>query len=373
MILHICEDNQFVSIAMNQFNKINSNTNIFLVNANPVSLKYVTESKNCIVAPFYSPKHKNIINSHKWKAVIFHNCNQKYKWELILRLSKQTKIIWLSWGSDIYMLPRLQKQLYKKLTKDAIKQTNKYFINFDKEHIIRFILGKYKKQLKAYKHITYCAPVIEEDVQLLNKEYNTNITTIPFSYGDIDYFTGNKNEQIIYGNNILIGNSADFSNNHLDTFHIISKLLLNNSKIIVPLSYGGNKEYISIVTKNGEKLFKQNFQPLLKFIPLNEYRNLLYSCNIAIMNHKRQQALGNIIMLLWMGIRLYLDKRNPIYNFLKTNNLIIFEVSELTERPLPNSLTSAEVLHNRAQLIQLYSKEKVLDKTRNIVNLIYKS
>ena len=96
-----------------------------------------------------------------------------------------------------------------------------------------------------------------------------------------------KNIQL--GNNILVGNSAHPENNHLDIAYKLKTINLSNRKIIVPLSYGDNK-YKKIILKKYKNIFGNKFKPLLDFISIKDYLNILKSCNICIMGHLRQQA-----------------------------------------------------------------------------------
>ena len=69
-----------------------------------------------------------------------------------------------------------------------------------------------------------------------------------------------KNNLHENSNNILIGNSADPSNNHIDIFEKIKNFNFKNKKIIVPLSYPENYEYyIAKVIIKGEKNFWGKF------------------------------------------------------------------------------------------------------------------
>jgi len=370
MILHICEDNRFVAMAKNQFDQIDPGQHFFLVNSSDNKANYINDTTNIILKKSGSPEHLSVIESQEWKAVIFHNLNQKYKWNIIKNLPNHTLIIWFSWGSDIYMLPKLKNKLYLNYTKELIAKTSNRIFGIEKNSILQFILKKHHKQLKAISRINYCAPVIPHDIQLLNKTYHLNIKTAEFSYGDLDYYLGNDKSKLELGNNILIGNSGDFSNNHADVFQIVKKINTPNSKIIVPLSYGGSEKYRQEIKKLGVTMFAENFISLDKVIPLNEYRDILFSCSIAIMYHKRQQALGNIIMLLWMGVKLYFHNESPVYKYFKDNDLFVYQLDEIMKHNGITPLNNMQVMHNRSKLSHLYSKESVLNKTQSIVDLI---
>jgi hypothetical protein len=51
--------------------------------------------------------------------------------------------------------------------------------------------------------------------------------------------------------------------------------------------------------------------PLESLLPLEEYRDVIRGCDIVILNHWRQQAVGNVIAALNAGSRVVFDRRNP--------------------------------------------------------------
>ena len=62
-----------------------------------------------------------------------------------------------------------------------------------------------------------------------------------FSFYPIEFLYNNEIDTSNSGNNILIGNSRSYANNHLEIFSILSKFNIANRKVIVPLSYGNMK------------------------------------------------------------------------------------------------------------------------------------
>ena len=123
--------------------------------------------------------------------------------------------------------------------------------------------------------------------------------------------------------------------------------------------------------KVGASILNKNFRPITEFLPLEEYNLLLKSCNVAIMNHYRQQGMGNVIFLLWMGTKLFLNCKNSIYHFLKRKNIIVYSVDDLTDNinliNLP--LTEIEIKHNRNILLVLFSFDTILNNLTNYIEL----
>ena len=90
------------------------------------------------------------------------------------------------------------------------------------------------------------------------------------------------------------------------------------------------------------------------------------------MNHLRQQAVGNIIMLLWMGVKIFFNSNNPIYKYFASNSAFVYQTSDIINlnKQALTPLNSEEVKHNRKILSYLYSKEKVAENTLSILKLI---
>ena len=127
------------------------------------------------------------------------------------------------------------------------------------------------------------------------------------------------------GNNIFVGNSSSFSNNHISVFEKLSKLDLNGRKIITPLSYG-NSNYRSTITTLGFKYFKKNFLPIMDLISEKKYEDLMCTSSISIFNHYRGQASGNILKFIYFGCKVFLSIKNPIYDYLLQKNIKVYSI-----------------------------------------------
>jgi hypothetical protein len=176
------------------------------------------------------------------------------------------------------------------------------------------------------------------------------------------------------GDSILVGNSGDPSNNHLDAFLWLSRQRFSTGRrVVVPLSYGGNEEYRKVVLNKGRQLFGELFYPVLDFMPLEDYNELIKSCGIVIMNHLRQQGFGNIVTALAMGATVYLQPRTTVSAGLKNLGFTIREIgasrsqSELQESPFINEAERARNVH---LCHKHFSKEASLEKTRCLIEAL---
>src|SRR5690606_8564482 len=125
--------------------------------------------------------------------------------------------------------------------------------------------------------------------------------------------------------------SAFYTNNHLEAFELLKNIDLGKKKIICPLSYG-NRNYAKKIADKGKKRWKDNFVPLFKLMPLHEYNEYLRLCGIVIMNNYRQQAVGNILTMIWMGAKVFLNEETSLYKYLKRIGVFVFSISTDLDR-----------------------------------------
>ncbi|MEW9150522.1 TDP-N-acetylfucosamine:lipid II N-acetylfucosaminyltransferase [Acinetobacter indicus] len=207
-----------------------------------------------------------------------------FSFQIILILALNPKLLkksyWVIWGGDLYTFMFPKKALKYKL----------------KEVLRSFVI----------KRLGFLLTYVKGDVDLARKHYRAGgqyLETIGYLSNVIpsNILVSNNKKNI----NILVGNSADPSNNHFDALDKLAKFKNENIQIYAPLSYG-NKEYAKKVIEKGSSLFGDKFIGITEFMPYSEYMYFLKDIDIAIFNHKRQQAMGNTINLLAMGKKVYL-------------------------------------------------------------------
>ena len=212
------------------------------------------------------------------------------------------KCYWVIWGSDLYYHNKRNKSikhlLYDKVRGCVIKNLH---------GIITYVKGTY---------------------ELAKVWYSTKADFYPSILYLSNVFEENKyNKQTDSNKYVLIGNSADPSNNHKEVLMKIKTLNNEISKIICPLSYG-DKQYKDEIIKVGNSLYGDRFEPLDVFLPYTEYLQLLGNVDIAIFNHRRGQAMGNIINLLGMGKKIYMRDDIATYHMLKDLGVVVYPINK---------------------------------------------
>lgn len=209
------------------------------------------------------------------------------------------KCYWAMWGGDFYFPER-----HTEIRKQVIRGMGHAITNIVKD----LELAKKWYGTKAVNHncFLYLSNVFKDYSYLKSEDKNDD------------------GEKVI-----LIGNSANPTNNHFEILEKISVFKDANIKVICPLSYGDNN-YAKKVIHTGNTIFGDKFKPLKEFLPLEEYIKILLKIDIAIFAHRRQQAMGNIITLLGLGKKVYLrdditpwhlfeDLNVKVYSFNKEN------------------------------------------------------
>lgn len=190
------------------------------------------------------------------------------------------KCYWVMWGGDLY--------IHEAPVKDWRWKKNELFRHY------------------IFKRIGHFITYIKGDYELARRWYGAK-----GEYHHCLMYPSNVYKQFCLPpkqgetTNILAGNSAGPTNNHEEIFDKLTAYKQDNIQIFCPLSYGptDNAEHIA---KLGKEMFGEKFTPLLEFMPVDKYIELLGQIDIAVFAHRRQQGMGNIIKLLGLGKKVYM-------------------------------------------------------------------
>lgn len=382
MILHLAPDEKFIDAAIALFEGVAPQQNHYVVWLEPGFTKpqFVKSTENVRCIPKSEAAQLQILsNLSNYKAVILHGLDG-FAAELVNLSPVKTRFLWLALGFDIYTaFPHFPWRVYQRHTRNILREMRGGGRLSECRAILSATLFRSRlaysvivsKRLQAISRIQHCATVLpEEHVAVRALDFKGQF--LRFNYGWIESMV--TDVSISYndlGRNILVGNSSTPTCNHVDIFRRLSHLQFQDRKVIVPLSYG-DFTYRNHVIRSGDNIFNEAFSPLADFVPINVYNSVLRSCSIVVMNHLRQQAMGNIIASLHMGAKVFLNERNPAYSFLKHIGATIFSlqkdfdsISRSIESILPEQAAS-----NKRCINSEYSWEMSLKRTRDVVDLL---
>lgn len=232
------------------------------------------------------------------------------------------------------------------------------------------VVKAFKK--KALARIGSISPVLPSEHALLKKSglISSLPDLVPWNYGSLEEsLVKNFINQKVSGSAVLVGNSASYTNNHLEVLDLLRNLpVMSSLKVIAPLSYGDDCCLEAVLAK-GKQCLGERFEPVTDFMSIDDYVALLKQCGFAVMNHKRQQALGNIVIMLYLGARIFLREDNPVYQMFKQEGAVLNSIAELKTQPelLQTPLAEKEIETNIAVLYKHWSKKAIDQKTKNLV------
>lgn len=241
------------------------------------------------------------------------------------------KTYWIMWGADLYTY---------KLGNHNFKWK---FKEFFRKPVIR--------------NFGYFSTTVPGDFELVKDWYKSksvfiqNLMYPSHLYRDLVQ-TELENKSEIY---IQVGNSADPTNNHHEVLNYIAGLDLNHYKVFCPLSYG-SPNHRELVINYGKDLLSDKFIPIVDYMDFSAYNKYMSSIDIAIFNHDRQQAMGNMIGLLSLGKKVILKPTTTPYSFFKSLGL---EVYSLNDKDIMTPLTENDKIQNIKIMRHNFSPEKL--------------
>lgn len=381
MIVHFVRDEKIIDQVIENFERVNSGRNVFLLfreEKDQGNFVYVKQKDKVREFFFCKEDIKELMEGlGDVKGVILHSLDNEFA-KVALQIEKETKIYWFMWGYDIYSLPKIKPTLFGKKTLAFLKERKKglkFLWGIKNIDLLRALYYKaignkdpYSIVFKMHKRIDYCVSYMLEDFEVLNRHYPNRYKFMYATFLSLEQYIGRDfMQQEINGENVMIGNSTSPECNHLDVFEHLSGQLEGKKKVYVPLSYGIDTGYKEKVLRDGKRLLGERFSPMTNFMGKDEYIKVLLSCNVGIFYHYRQQAMGNIIAMLWLGARIYLAKKNPVYGYLKRLGIHVYILEEEFGTIGFKSLGKNLVVENRAILSREFNEEKVYNDTKKLV------
>lgn len=325
MIVHILSDSpytfRFIEFINNSMEK-SDHTFFVQTRSDSKFIDFYNENVNCRM--FISPRE--MLASSKIlleaKAIIIHQLNQP---KLLLFISifypkLLNKMTWVIWGGDAHFLC---------------------------EHIVtvkeRLIAKLYSHAIKKFAFI---ASHIPGDYKLVTSRYSTNAKYINLKYpSPIDEVTINRVKKTLIrkdGRTIMVGNSADPSNNHIDAFVALSKFVDCDIKILAVLSYGGNCEYIDSVIKAGKNIFGSQFVPVVEYLSFEDYLRLVSSVDVCVFNHRRQQGMGNLRLFFTLGTKVFISSQVTTFSYYKTIGIDLYATEDIPKMQIDDFFTFSQ-------------------------------
>lgn len=363
--IHLVNDEKFIDFAIREFNEAGDNRHLFLIVGKQQKLKFI---KSPLVVFIHPRVFWHLLPAMKWslKSIFFHSLSSRYYKNLISRIPGEVPIFWMSWGFDLIEVFDDARNYIKSKTLAVAPKNIVLRENDSKKFSIKDSPHELSENKKMVERIDFISTVMEDENRIINTKLFSKVPKwVPWNY-----FTMEKDvifgfeEKVVIGNNILLGNSGNFWNNHLDAFDDLLLFPFHFEKIICPLSYG-DLEYRNQIQQTGSEIFGKNFIPLNDFLEYSEYVKHIVSCQYFFINSKRQLGLGNLLLLLYLGSKVILDRTNPVYDFFTKNEIRVFHIEEAKAGPLKN----IDLSKSRSNLIRIWGKDAIRKKSNDLISL----
>ena len=211
-------------------------------------------------------------------------------------------------------------------------------------------------------HLGYLVTYVPGDVELARKWYGAKGKHMECLMYPSNIFTPVELPNVGHTTTtILIGNSADPSNNHYEVFDHLKKLEDQNFKLVCPLTYG-DKDNAERIGAEGFKQFGDRFVPLLDFMPYEDYLKVLVEIDIAIFAHRRQQGMGNAITLLGLGKKVYMRSDVTPWAMFNGLGVKIFDLLKINLSAMDDSVLK----ENKLRIKDNFSKVMLIRQLHNI-------
>lgn len=297
-------------------------------------------------------------------TVVFHSVGV-YAARLMAAAPEHVLKVWSGWGGDYYgtnlsatagLLGPRTRRLHRR-RESAPRRAY---------HAVRRLRLNRALGPGARAADVFSAP-IPEDMDVFTRRFpGFRGTYAQLNYASVEH-SFSTSDRALAGEDVLVGNSANPTNNHLDVLAALRPHHTPGRRIVVPLSYG-SAPYADAVTREGTRLFGDDFVALREFMPLAEYQDVVARCSVVVMGHRRQQAIGNVATALWSGAHVLMDERSPLYRFLLARGTGVRPLRE--NQALPSGrVDDDQRAANRHALEEFWGHGTVVANARALVAL----
>jgi hypothetical protein len=388
-ILHFAPDEKFIPLQQELFEEAFPGANAWRILCEPgKTFRYGIAPQNVKrVSPYYFYSRELRRESEDFDLLVVHAMTPSHA-AGVKTVSSDMCVLWIGWGYDYYHLLANQLDgillehtacLHQRLTKDN-GHMGKLTISRILDGVMRILHSTLSGQGLARRESLVTVAdridayrVSEAEVEMLSK-------ALPQLRADFcvhHYYTTEdvyeKGPAEMEGPNVLLGNSATATNNHIEAFELLHKVGVDARKIIVPLNTG-DPIYADEICKIGISILGDSFTPLRTWLPIEEYNQKISNCGFVVMNHKRQQAFGNMNVALYKGAKVFMRPESPLYNFYQTMGVSVSSVAELEDKGVEalQPLAIDKRSHNRAIIGEYMSRKNTIANIRALESFVIK-
>jgi len=292
-----------------------------------------------------------------------------------LNLPSDQLIAWRFFGHELYKLKT--DEYFSDLTKNARGNRKQQVLKKKLVSLLSSFRSAIRWSFFAKDEFNQAKKRIDFFLGLFQEEY-TQLCGLGFELPPFVRFpirsyccdpnTSNKEKYII------IGNNRSPYNNHLDIINIIDSVKEHNNYIFYLLfNYGLEGDYSKKIREAVR--FKSYFNVIEEFLPYDSFHGLYQKASAAVFNGFRQMAMTNIFIALTKGVKVYLNKKNIVTEWLRKEGFTVYYVDDLAgDLENHNILLSPEASkHNAEQFVKFIQSYTYEDFQRNLGSVMIKN
>ncbi len=320
LILHIGPNSKFTQKHFIRIRKSISGRHLLFYSSLPTSDSAESNPMdNPYVYILDNPKYFKECLSKCSIAIIHHPSHEVHN--ALSKLSKDALAIWITWGGDIYSLIEFP------LLKNKTLQLSSEFKTKRQTQLIKRIRGKLlnfryyfyfsRQDANLYRFNVICGFPVEID-RIGKENLRQNVHLQPPIFPVLGEDLGSLKEPFAQGDGILIANSSSIENNLFDSCSDLE----SEQNLIAFVNYPNDdwQNYLLETTR----LNFPNVKLVREYLDFEEWRNYFFTFESIYFSTIRNLGFVNILMGLQVGLKIYLDVNNPVFDFLKTEGFIIY-------------------------------------------------
>lgn len=380
-ILHLIIDHQVIERMLGVYENVFPYHNDVVIFSLTTDFKHLRKYKECpVILRNQGRKEGKVFDFSSYTHIIAHYLTMDMI-DFIKSAPIDVHVCWEVYGADLYN-QFLEPNGFKLYYTDPVR--------YDKYRVFRRYLPYlfklalevkgYKYQFnfqinKQFKYISHRINSIQHccyyDAALIEQYASRKIYSYEvFNYSLSEVLGKLKDTPFFDGDTIMVGNSASYSNNHLYVLNFLKRMDLKDElRFTLVLSYGGSKQYVSEVENAYKSSFPQKVEVLTSYLPLQVYNQIFLKVRSMIMSAWRQESIGTIIMGFYLGVKVFMSERSPLYKWFVDCGFKVFAIETAKEEDLDTPLSIKDKQRNREIVLERYNEERIARSLKeNIVD-----
>lgn len=386
MLAHLFLDEKFIDAARDSFERVAPGESRYFVLDPPAQLKFIRtfQPERVPVGRLLDPSFLASLSS--FEVVFLHPLSDLAR-AVVAAAPSDVNFCWIGWGYDYCNLISTPEERILPLTATAIRSLDaRHHPSRNLRQLIRKLmralgrlpslparvrLDRLQREVapgtegeKAiFRKIRCFALLLLEEGESILRKHNLSFAVRSFTYsiqGTIDSFSSESGDHA--SDAVIVGNSATPESNHFDAFDHLASINYTGL-VICPLSYG-DTDYAKLVVREGTSRFGNRFKPLADFMSIKDYQSVVANARYLYVNHRRQQAVGNILMALYAGVTVIMRKDNPLFSALEMLGLPVID-TETFDPAIPHPPVNLDRV--RSAIVSFFGHEGEFRRTAALI------